>query len=99
MSEWIYVGVMALVTYGIRMIPLTFFDRKIENQRIRSFLYYMPYAVLSCMTFPAVLHTSDSMVSSVFALSIALIFAYKEKSMLIVALVGCAALYVAQMII
>ena len=51
---FIYIAVMALVTYLIRMLPLVIFRKKIENRFIRSFLYYIPYAVLAAMTFPAV---------------------------------------------
>ena len=50
---FIYIAVMALVTYLIRMLPLVIFHKKIENRFIRSFLYYIPYAVLAAMTFPA----------------------------------------------
>lgn len=51
---FIYITVMALVTYLIRMLPIVIFRKKIENRFIRSFLYYIPYAVLAAMTFPAV---------------------------------------------
>jgi branched-subunit amino acid transport protein len=53
MSIIVYVAVMAGVTYLVRMIPFTLFTKKIESVYIRSFLYYIPYAVLSAMTFPA----------------------------------------------
>ena len=53
---YVYIGVMAAVTYLIRVIPLTVFRRKIENRYIRSFLYYVPYTCLTAMTFPAILY-------------------------------------------
>ena len=51
----IYIAVMAIVTYLVRMLPLVFMKKKIENRFIKSFLYYVPYAVLAAMTFPAIL--------------------------------------------
>ena len=50
----LYVLVMAGVTYLIRAIPLTLFQRKLNSPFIRSFLYYVPYAVLGAMTCPDV---------------------------------------------
>ena len=50
----LYITVMAFVTYLIRVIPLTFFRKKIENPYIQSFLYYVPYTCLTAMTFPAI---------------------------------------------
>ena len=51
---YIYIGLMALVTYAIRVLPLTLIRKEIKNVYIRSFLYYVPYVTLSIMTFPAV---------------------------------------------
>ena len=52
-----YIAVMAVTTYLIRMLPLTLFQKKIRNRYLRSFLYYVPYACLAAMTFPAILLT------------------------------------------
>ena len=52
----LYITVMAFVTYLIRVIPLTFFRKKIENPYIQSFLYYVPYTCLTAMTFPAIFY-------------------------------------------
>ena len=54
MRTWLYIAVMALVTYLILALPLTVFHKKIQNRWVRSFLYYVPYACLSAMTFPAI---------------------------------------------
>ena len=48
------IAVMAIVTYLVRMLPFVIFRKKITNVRVKSFLYYVPYAVLSAMTFPAI---------------------------------------------
>ena len=52
---YIYIAVMALVTYAIRVLPLTLIRKEIKNPFIRSFLYYVPYTTLAVMTFPAIL--------------------------------------------
>ena len=96
---FIYIAVMALVTYLIRMLPLVIFRKKIENRFIRSFLYYIPYAVLAAMTFPAILTaTAGGIISGAAGLIVALIVAYREKSLLTVALFACAAVFVVERI-
>ena len=54
----ISITIMALVTYLVRVIPLLVFKKKIESKFVKSFLYYVPYAVLSCMTFPAIFYST-----------------------------------------
>lgn len=88
-----YVLVMALITYLIRALPLMFFRKEITNIYIKSFLYYVPYAVLSAMTFPAIFFVSQSIVVSTIATLVALILAYRGKSLLTVALVACVVLW------
>ncbi len=85
----IYIAVMAIVTYLVRMLPLVFMKKKIENRFIKSFLYYVPYAVLAAMTFPAILYATSSVISAVVGLVIALVLAYFERSLIIVALSSC----------
>lgn len=91
-----YILVMALVTYLIRMLPLTLFQKKIENRFVRSFLYYVPYACLSAMTLPAILYSSATMISAVVGLVVAIFLAIKEKSLVVVALYACAAVFVTE---
>ncbi|MEE0831192.1 MAG: AzlD domain-containing protein [Longicatena sp.] len=88
-----YVLVMALITYLIRALPLMFFRKEITNIYIKSFLYYVPYAVLSAMTFPAIFFVSQSILVSSIATIVALILAYRGKSLLTVALVACVVLW------
>ena len=78
---YVYIGVMAAVTYLIRVIPLTVFRRKIENRYIRSFLYYVPYTCLTAMTFPAILYATESVVSALAGVAAAAIFAFRDKSL------------------
>ena len=72
-----YLIVMAGVTYLIRVIPFVLINKKIENRFINSFLYYIPYTVLSAMTFPAILYATGSMISAAAGLLTAIFIAYK----------------------
>lgn len=96
---FIYIAVMALVTYLIRMLPLVIFRKKIENRFIRSFLYYIPYAVLAAMKFPAVFSSTGSVWSAVAGLIVALLLAFFEKGLLTVALSSCVAVFVIEFLI
>ena len=86
-----YLLVMTVVTYLVRVIPFTLFHKKITNRFVNSFLYYAPYAVLSVMTFPAILHATGSIVSGIAGLAAALLLAYKGKSLIAVASGACLA--------
>ena len=94
-----YIAVMAGVTYLIRMLPLTVFQKKIKNRFIRSFLYYIPYAVLGAMTFPAILYSTGSVYSALAGLAVAMILAFLEKRLLTVALCSCAAVFLAELLV
>ena len=98
-NVYIYILVMAGVTYLIRMLPLVLVKKEITSPFIKSFLYYVPYACLAAMTFPAILTaTSAGIISGAAALIVALIVAYKEKSLLTVAVCACAAVFIAERI-
>lgn len=86
---FIYLFIMAGVTYLIRVLPFVIFRGKIQNIFIKSFLYYVPYAVLGAMTFPAILFSTGNYISSVAGLIVACILAFKEKSLLVVAIFSC----------
>ena len=95
-----YIAVMAGVTYLIRMLPLTVFQKKIKNRFIRSFLYYIPYAVLGAMTFPAIpLFDGVAFILRWRVLAVAMILAFLEKSLLTVALCSCAAVFLAELLV
>ena len=91
MSIAIYIGVMAGVTYLIRMIPFTVFRKKIRSRFFRSFLHYVPYAVLSAMTIPAVFYATGDVVTSVVGAVVAVILAYFNLPLIVVALAASAA--------
>ncbi len=91
MSIAIYIAVMTVVTYLIRMIPFTMFRKKIKSKFFRSFLYYIPYAVLSAMTIPAIFYSTGDIVTSVVGTVVAVALAYFNMPLIVVALVASAA--------
>ena len=93
---YIYILVMAVVTYLIRMLPLAIWKKEITSPFVKSFLYYVPYACLAAMTFPAILNGTASIISGAFGFAVALILAYREKSLLTVALFACLAVFVVE---
>lgn len=95
----IYLFVMAGITYLIRMVPLVLVKKKIKNKYILSFLYYIPYAVLSVMTFPAIFYSTASVISAVVGTVIALIVAFMNKSMVIVAALSSLGVFVTELIL
>ena len=99
MSIYAYIITMAVTTYLIRVLPLTVFRRPIKSRFIRSFLHYVPYACLTAMTFPAILYDTTYIISGVAALLIAVLLAFRGKSLLTVSLASCAAVFVCERIL
>lgn len=83
--------VMAVTTYLVRMIPFTLFRKKLENPSVKAFFDYIPYTVLSAMTFPAILYSTGSFVTAAFGFAVALILGLFERSLLTVAVGTCLA--------
>ncbi len=94
MTMLIYIAVMAGVTYLIRMIPFTLFRRKIKSRFIQSVLYYIPYAVLSAMTFPSIFYSTGSTVTALIGTIVAIILAYFRLPLTIVALAACVSAFI-----
>ena len=92
------IAVMALVTYLVRMLPMVLFRKKITNVRVKSFLDYVPYAVLSAMTFPAIFSSTGTYPSSIAGCAVAVFLAYKGKGLLTVAVGAAAAVFIVQML-
>lgn len=99
MSIAIYIAVMAGVTYLIRMLPFTLFRKEIKSKFFNSVLYYIPYAVLSAMTFPAIFYSTDSTVSAAVGTVIAVVLAYFKVPLVIVALAASAGAFITGFII
>lgn len=91
------IAVMAVVTYLVRMLPMAIFRKKITDVRIRSFLYYVPYAVLSAMTFPAIFSSTGSKISAAAGCLAAVLLAYFKKGLLTVAVGAAAVVFAVQM--
>lgn len=99
MSVAVYIAVMAGVTYLIRVIPFAFFRKKIRSRFLRSFLYYIPYAVLSAMTIPAIFYSTGSMVTAIAGTVVAVVLAYFNLPLIAVALAASGAAFIAGLFI
>ena len=93
-----YIFVMAGVTYLIRMLPLTLFQKKITNVYIRSFLYYVPYVTLSVMTFPAIMNTTGSTVIGLLALLAGIVSSWIGLGLFPVSIICCLTVFIAEII-
>ena len=98
MKYFWYLLVMALVTYLVRAVPFVVFRNKIKNRFIRSFLYYIPYAVLAAMTIPAIFTSTGNVYSAIVGLAAALVMAFFEKGLVTVALTSCAAVFLTELV-
>ena len=88
-NVYIYIFMMASVTFLIRVLPLTLIRKEIKNTTIRSFLFYVPYVTLAVMTFPSILGATQSIISAFCALVAAVVLAWRGKSLFCVSAVSC----------
>jgi len=95
---YLYILVMAGVTYLIRLIPLTLLPKEIKNVYVRSFLYYVPYVTLAVMTFPAILWATGLIWSGLAGFVAAIVFAYRGSSLFKVSLLACLTVFVIELI-
>ena len=96
-NVYIYIFIMAAVTYAIRVLPLTLIRKPINNQFIQSFLYYVPYVTLAVMTFPAIIHATQSPISGAIALIIGILVAWFGFDLFKVAITCCATVFIIEM--
>jgi len=96
-SIYVYIMIMAAVTYLIRMLPLVLVKKEIQNVTLKSFLYYVPYVTLSLMTFPAILSATNSTWSALTGFIIAVIIAYHGGNLIKVAIGACSAVFILEM--
>ncbi len=92
----LYTFVMAGVTYLIRMVPLVLIRQPIQSVFLQSFLYYIPYAVLGAMTFPAILYSTANMTSAIVGLCVSVILALLGRGLLTVAVSACVSVYLCE---
>lgn len=96
---YIYIFIMAAVTFLIRVLPLTLIRKKITNVTLRSFLYYVPYVTLAVMTFPAIIEATNSVWSGLAALIVGVLLAYFGVSLFGVAVCSCVVVFIIELII
>ena len=94
-----YLFLMAGSTYLIRAVPFVLVKKKIENRFIRSFLHYIPYAVLTAMTIPAVFFATDYILSAALGVAVSIVLALRNKSLTVVALFACLAVFLSELIL
>ena len=99
MNIYLYILTMALTTYLIRAIPLTVLKKPIKNRFLKSFLHYVPPACLTAMTFPAILSSTENALSGAVGLAVGIVLALKTKSLIVVAVASCAAVFVTEQLI
>jgi branched-subunit amino acid transport protein len=90
---------MAVTTYLIRALPLMLLKKPIQNRFLKSFLHYVPTACLAAMTFPAILSATEHTISGALGLVIAVLLSLKKKSLIVVAIASCAAVFLAEQIL
>ena len=95
----VYILIASAVTLAIKILPLTLIRGEIKNQTVRSFLYYMPYVTLAVMTFPAILHATQSPISGGLALVAGILSAWFGASLFKVALLCCSVVFVTELFI
>ena len=96
---YLYILVMAVTTYLIRALPLTLFKKPIKNRFLKSFLHYVPVACLTAMTFPAILYATENVISGAVGLVVALVLAFFRRSLILVAVFSCAAVFLTEQLI
>lgn len=99
MKIYLYILVMAVTTYLIRALPLLFMKKPIRSRFVRSFLHYVPVACLTAMTFPAILYTTDHILSGAVGLAVAMVLALKNKSLIVVAAAACAGVFLTDLLL
>lgn len=99
MKIYIYILVMALTTYLIRAVPLVLMNKPIRSRFLRSFLHYVPTACLTAMTFPAILYATENLASGIVGLTVGVALAFMKKSLVVVAVASCAAVFLTEMLL
>lgn len=96
---YIYILIMAAVTFAIRALPMTLIRRPIQNRFIRSFLFYVPYVTLAVMTFPAIINVTQTPVSGLIALIFGIVAARMGAGLFGVSVICCAAVLICEFIV
>lgn len=98
-DKYIYIIIMALVTYAVRVLPLTLIRKQIKNRFLQSFLYYVPYVTLAVMTFPAIVHATQTPISGMAAFIAGMALAWRGANLFQVAVSCCCIVFVLELFI
>ena len=96
-NNWVYIAVMAAVSYAIRVLPLTLIRKPIQNRFIQSFLFYVPYVTLAVMTCPAIVNATQSPLAGAAALVVGITAAWFGASLFQVSVACCAVVFVLEL--
>ena len=99
MNNYLYIAVMAAVSYAIRVLPLTLIRKPIRNRFLQSFLYYGPYVTLAVMTFPAIIHATQTPISGAVALVVGAAAAWLGAGLFPVSVLCCALVFVIELFV
>ena len=99
MNNYLYIAVMAAVSYAIRVLPLTLIRKPIRNRFLQSFLYYVPYVTLAVMTFPAIIHATHTPISGAVALVVGAAAAWLGAGLFPVSVLCCALVFVIELFV
>ena len=98
-NVYIYIAVMALCTFSVRVLPLTLIRKEITNRTVRSFLYYVPYVTLTVMTFPAIVEATQVPLAGMLALLVGVILAWRGTSMFLISALCCLTVFLTEAIL
>ena len=99
MNNYLYIAVMAAVSYAIRVLPLTLIRKPIRNRFLQSFLYYVSYVTLAVMTFPAIIHATQTPISGAVALVVGAAAAWLGAGLFPVSVLCCALVFVIELFV
>lgn len=98
-NVYIYILLMAITVFLIRVLPLTLIRKPIKSEFIKSFLYYVPYVTLSVMTFPAIIDSTINPLAGLISLIIGIVAAYKNLGLFKVTVICCLTVLILEMFI
>lgn len=96
-NTYVYIAIMILITYAIRVLPLTLIRKQIKNRFLQSFLYYIPYVTLAVMTFPAIVNATQSPIAGAAALIVGIVLAWCGAGLFPVAVVCCVVVFILEL--
>ena len=98
-NVWIYIAVMSIVSFLVRVLPLTLIRKQIENRFLRSFLYYVPYVTLAVMTFPAMVEATQAPLAGILALAVGVVLAFAGAGLFPVSIACCLTAFLAELVL